>query len=166
MKNSSSNLLHPCCLVFLWTRARGGRTRASLCCAPCQRGFDDAPPSLPMPSPRVAWIALTRPGSTSTLQLLLARVTRITHIGCFATPQVSTDSSLRSFRPCCEGAQVVCLVKATDSDVLRQHGQRHEHAVYLSIFSTIVPTSTAPRSVLRSSDGEALRSARKLRSGR
>ena len=44
-------------------------TRAlRLCCAPCQRGFDDAPPSLPTPSPRVAWIALARPWSTSTRQ--------------------------------------------------------------------------------------------------
>ena len=38
-----------------------------LCCEPCQSCFDDAPPSLPMPSPRVAWIAQARPGSTSTL---------------------------------------------------------------------------------------------------
>ena len=43
-----------------------------LCCAPCQTGFDDVPPSLPMPSPRVAWIALARPGSTSTLQVCVS----------------------------------------------------------------------------------------------
>ena len=43
------------------------------------------------------WIALARPGSTSTLQV---------SFGCSASPRVSIDSSHRSFRSCHDGEEV------------------------------------------------------------
>ena len=55
-------------------------------------------------------------------------MTRITHRGCSATPQVSIDSSLRSFSSCYEGGRWCALSKPPISDVLRLHGQRHEHS--------------------------------------
>ena len=70
--------------------------------------------------------------SLAATRLLFTRVTRITHRGCSASPQVSIDSSLRSFRSCCDGELLLCVssgaARASDFHVLRQHDQRHEHS--------------------------------------
>ena len=161
--NSSRDSLHPCCLVFLWTRVRGGRnTRFGCAVNParvvstarlqaCQCHPHELPgshwrvlgahvhtiwsPALANTSAKVLKSMSNRTEHTiwqslAATQLLLARVLRITHRDFSASPQVPIDSSLRSFRSCCDGEEVLCVnsgdLQASDFDVLRQHDQRHE----------------------------------------